>query len=81
MSGMTNTHFEVRDQMLHDRAPLATTTDYEDAMRAVAALQEDFWAQLDANGEGGRCTRLRLDVLECSPGDSAVLRASSVASG
>ncbi|BEP13914.1 hypothetical protein acdb102_22250 [Acidothermaceae bacterium B102] len=78
---MTETYFEVRDQALPQRAPLARRTDYDTAMRAVAELHEQFWAQLEANGEGGQHTRLRLHVIELRPGQPALVRATAVASG
>ncbi|BEP13865.1 hypothetical protein acdb102_21760 [Acidothermaceae bacterium B102] len=81
MDGMTQTYFEVRDQALPQRAPLARTVDYDAVMRAVAWLQEQFWVELDANGEGGQHTRLRLQVVELTPGRPGLLRATAVASG
>ncbi|BEP13989.1 hypothetical protein acdb102_23000 [Acidothermaceae bacterium B102] len=81
MSGMTDTHFEVRDQALPHRAPLASTTDYDAAMRAVTDLRERFWAQLDANGEGGRDARLSLSVVERTPDEAPRLRAAAVIFG
>lgn len=73
--------FEVRDAALPEREPLATVRGYDVAMRAVAALQEEFWAQLDANGEGGRHIRWSLQVIELGPGRTELVRATSVASG
>ncbi|BEP14027.1 hypothetical protein acdb102_23380 [Acidothermaceae bacterium B102] len=78
---MTGTYFVVTDQTLPQRAPLARTTDYDAAMHVVADLQEQFWAQLEANGEGGQHTLLRVQVIQLTPGRAGILRATAVTSG
>jgi hypothetical protein len=45
--------YEVRDFDLPDRPPLAYADDLEDAKAAVEQLHDEFFDQLDANGEGG----------------------------
>ena len=41
-------------------APLAEAGDYDAGLLALAAVQEQFYDQLDANGEGGGRVRLAL---------------------
>ena len=47
---------------LPDRPPLAKVGDYEAGLLALAAVQEEFHDQLDANGEGGGRVRLALTL-------------------
>jgi len=51
------------------------------AMVALTAWTDRFWAQLDANGEGGVGLRLHLVVNQVGPQGSPVVRATSTVSG
>jgi hypothetical protein len=51
MSPADTNRFEIRDEDLPDRPPLAVTADYPSVPEAVARLHEAFHTQLDANGE------------------------------
>ena len=55
--------FLVLDPDLPRRPPVARTASYSDALAAVDRLQEQFHDQVDANGEGGAATVLRLVVV------------------
>lgn len=50
------------DLDLPDRPPLAEADDYEAGLHMLAAVQEEFYDQLDANGEGGHRVRLALTL-------------------
>lgn len=54
--------FVVLDLDLPDRAPLAEAGDYEAGLHKLAAVQEEFYDQLDADGEGGSRVRLALTL-------------------
>ena len=54
--------FVVLDLDLPDRPPLAKVGDYEAGLLALAEVQEEFYDQLDANGEGGGRVRLALTL-------------------
>ena len=54
--------FVVLDLDLPDRPPLAEAGDYDAGLLALAAVQEKFYDQLDANGEGGARVRLALTL-------------------
>ena len=56
----TASSFVVLDLDLPDRPPLAEAGDYDAGLLALAAVQEEFYDQLDANGEGGARVRLAL---------------------
>ena len=58
----TTPGFVLTDFDLPDRPPLAHAEDYETALFILAAAQEEFLRQLDANGEGGGQTQLSLAV-------------------
>ena len=60
--------FVVLDLDLPDRPPLAEAGDYDAGLLALAAVQEEFYDQLDANGEGGVRVRLALTL---APVDAA----------
>ena len=57
--------FEVRDDELPERPPLACTEDYPAALAALERLHEQFRDQLEANGEGGAeaCQRLSIRIV------------------
>jgi len=57
----------VLDPDLADRPPLAHAGSHEQALLAVERLQAQFHDQLDANGEGGAGTVLRLIVVPAPP--------------
>ena len=52
--------FVVLDLDLPDRPPLAEADDYDAGLLALAAVQEEFYDQLDANGEGGHTVHFAL---------------------
>ena len=54
--------FVVLDLDLPDRGPLAEAGDFEAGLQMLAAVQEEFYDQLDANGEGGAGVRLALTL-------------------
>ena len=54
--------FVVLDFELPDRPPLGHAGDLDDAVDVLAALQEQFYDQLDANGEGGFRAELALSI-------------------
>lgn len=54
--------FVVLDLDLPDWPPLAEADDYEAGLHMLAAVQEEFYNQLDANGEGGHRVRLALTL-------------------
>ena len=56
------------DLDLPDRPPLAEAGDYEAGLRTLAAVQEGFYDQLDANGEGGGRVRLALTLAPIDAG-------------
>ena len=60
--------FVVLDLDLPDRPPLAEAGDYEAGLLSVAAVQEEFYDQLDANGEGGGRVRLALTLAPIDAG-------------
>lgn len=78
---MEEAYFEIRDRELPAAAPLAIASTYEEAMVALTAWTDRFWAQLDANGEGGVGLRLHLVVNQVGPQGSPVVRATSTVSG
>lgn len=45
-----------------DRPPLAEAADYDAGLRTLVAVQEEFYNQLEANGEGGDRVRLALSL-------------------
>jgi hypothetical protein len=65
MTTLPPARFEVRDDDLPDRPPLAAAADYPSALLEVARLHEEFHHSLAANGEGatGLSQRLRVDEL------------------
>ena len=52
--------FVVLDAGLPDRPPLAHAGDYDAALYVLSVVQEEFYGQLDANGEGGHTVHLAL---------------------
>lgn len=56
----TTPGFVVLDAGLPDRPPLGQADDYDAALHLLAAVQEEFYDQLDANGEGGHTAELAL---------------------
>ena len=52
--------FVVLDADLSDRPPLAYAGDYDAALYTLSVVQEQFYDQLDANGEGGHTVHLAL---------------------
>jgi hypothetical protein len=56
----TTPGFVVLDAELPDRPPLGHAEDYDAARYVLAAVQEEFYDQLDANGEGGHTAQLAL---------------------
>ncbi len=54
--------YVVLDLDLPDRPPLAEAGDYEAGLLTLAAVQEEFYDHLDANGEGGARVRLALTL-------------------
>lgn len=52
--------FVVLDAGLPDRPPLGHADDYDAALYVLAAVQEEFYDQIDANGEGGHTAELAL---------------------
>ena len=54
--------FVVLDLDVPDRAPLAEAGDYDAGLLTLTAVQEEFYDQLDANGEGGSRVRLALTL-------------------
>ncbi len=55
--------YRVLDLDLPDRPPLAEAEDYDAALRLLTGVQEAFYDQLDANGEGGGPVRLALVLI------------------
>lgn len=58
----------ILDHELPDRPPLGQAEGYDAALRVLASLQEQFYAQLDSNGEGGHDPELALII---APVDAA----------
>jgi hypothetical protein len=56
----TNPGFVVLDAERPDRPPLAHAGHYEAALYVLSVVQEEFYDQLDANGEGGHTVHLAL---------------------
>lgn len=56
----TTPGFVVLDAELRDRPPLGHAGDYEAALQVLSVVQEQFYDQIDANGEGGHTVRLAL---------------------
>ncbi len=56
----TTPGYVVLDADLPDRPPLAHADDYDAALHVLAAVQAEFYDQLDANGEGGHTAQLAL---------------------
>ena len=54
--------FVVLDADLPDRPPLAHAGDYDAALYLFSVVQEEFYDQLDANGEGGFRAELALSI-------------------
>jgi hypothetical protein len=81
MSSSSASRFEVRDEDLPDRPPLAVTADYPSAVEAVARLHAAFHLQLDANGEGASALTQRLRVDEHQPGQPPRVRYLSFVGG
>ena len=52
--------FVVLDADLPDRPLLAYAGDYDAALYLLTVVQEEFYDQLDANGEGGHTVHLAL---------------------
>lgn len=52
--------FVVLDADLPDRSPLAHAGDYDAALYVLSVVQEEFYDQIDANGEGGHTVHLAL---------------------
>ncbi len=63
----TTPGFVVLDAALPDRPPLAQADDYEAVLYVLAAVQEEFYDQLEANAEGGHTAGL---VLSLAPIDA-----------
>lgn len=63
----TTPGFVVLDLDLPDRPPLGEADDYDAALPVLATVQETFYDQLDANGEGGHRARLALIVAPIAP--------------
>ncbi len=58
----TTPGFVVLDAGLPDRPPLGQADDYDAALHVLIAVQEEFYDQLDANGEGGHTAELALSI-------------------
>lgn len=58
----TTPGFVVLDAGLPDRPPLGHADDYDAALHVLAAVQTEFYDQLDANGEGGHTAELALSL-------------------
>ena len=54
--------FVVLDFELRGRPPLGHAGDLDEALGVLAAVQEQFYDQLDANGEGGFRAELALAI-------------------
>ena len=54
--------FVVLDLDVPDRAPLAEAGDYDAGLLTLTAVQEEFYDQLEAKGEGGSLVRLALPL-------------------
>lgn len=54
--------FVVLDADLPDRPPLAHAGDHNAALYVLTVVQQEFYDQLDANGEGGHTVQLALAV-------------------
>jgi hypothetical protein len=54
--------FVVLDAALPARPPLGHADDYDAALHVLAAVQTEFYDQLDANGEGGHTAELALSL-------------------
>ena len=57
---ITVSGFVVLDADLPDRPPLAHAGDYDAALYVLSVVQQEFYDQLDANGEGGHTVHLAL---------------------
>jgi hypothetical protein len=56
----TTPGFVVVDAELPHRPPLGHAGDYEAALYVLSVVQEEFYDQLDANGEGSHTAQLAL---------------------
>ena len=54
--------FVVLDFELPERPPLGHAGDLDAALDVLASVQEEFYDQLDANGEGGLRAELALSI-------------------
>ena len=54
--------FVVLDFELPERPPLGYAGDLDAALEVLAGVQEEFYDQLDANGEGGFRAELALSI-------------------
>jgi hypothetical protein len=68
MTALPRGRFEVCDDDLPDRPPLAAAATYSAALAEVARLHHEFFASLAANGEGGTGLSQRLRVDEVPSG-------------
>ncbi len=68
MTPLPPARFEVCDDDLPDRPPLATAATYPAALAQVGRLHEEFFASLAANAEGGTGLSQRLRVDEVTSG-------------
>ena len=59
--------FVVLDFELPERPPLGTAGDLDAALDVLAGVQEEFYDQLDANGEGGFRAELALSIAPVDP--------------
>ena len=58
----TTLGFVVLDAGLPDRPPLGHAVDYDAVLHVLSVVQEEFYDQLDANGEGGHTVHLALAI-------------------
>ena len=73
--------FEVRDYDLADRPPLAHALDYSSALRVIQRLHQQFWDQIEANGEGAVEASQCLSIVLISGGRSPELQYVSAVGG
>lgn len=73
--------YEIRDDQLPDRPPLATAADYSGALAELQRLHEEFRDQIAAGGEGGNTALQRLAIDEILDGEARVCRHLSSVNG
>jgi protein involved in polysaccharide export with SLBB domain len=73
--------FEIRDLDLTLRPALARAGGYTAALRQVDRLHQNFYDQVEANGEGGFQADQRLVVVELGDDGTAMPRYWSVTDG